>query len=198
MHGAVMHDQVKSVSAVRPKRESGHARAKKRRGGHNVIWKRITASWDAELKAFGANPAMVAPLSRWALYGHLTVKQAMAGRRYAYIVRRFERYCLPAASRSARSANLEPLRAEDQEIEKRINLGTLDQYESDAAEAKRHYRKAMRVLDKFADNLTGRNMAKDTLDTLCLSEEEPPAQYRRATALVLEELAKAFGIEERR
>lgn len=199
MHGATatMSD-IKSISAVKPQRPSGAQQRRSRKGGFNVRWKRITAAFDEHLRQLGADPAMAAPLSRWVVYQHLTVRQAMAGRRYASIMRRFERYQLPAASRSARSANLEPVRAEDQEIERRINNGTLAEYEDDAREAKHHYRKVMKVLNKFADPITGRNFAKDQLDLLCLQEQEPASDQRKPLALVLTMIADTFGIEERR
>lgn len=190
-------EKIKSVSAVKPKDSRPHSRSR-RKGGYNVRWKRITAAFDEGLKALGNDPAMVAPLSRWVIYQHITARQAMAGRRYASIVRRFERYTMTAVARSARSANLQPLRAEDQEIERRINAGTLDQYETDAREAKRHYRKITKVLDKFADPLTGRNFAKDALDNLCLSELEPPSALRPQIGAVLTMIADAFGVQEKR
>lgn len=199
MHGGIaLTEAIKSISAVKPPRPSGAQQRKKRRGGFNIRWKRITAAFDEHLKQLGADPAMAAPLSRWAVYGHITVAQAMAGRRYASVVVKFERYCLPAASRTARSANLQPMRAEDQEIEQRINNGTLPEYEANAAFAKKQYRRVMKVLDKFADPITGRNFAKDALDQLCLQETEPPAAFRAQIAAVLSQVATIFGIKERR
>jgi hypothetical protein len=194
---ATVSEQPTKPIAVHKKRESGTSRARKRReknGGHNVIWKRITAAFDEELRQFGANPAMVAPLSRWVIYGHITKTQAAGGRYYASIMRRWERYFLPPHSRSPRSANLAPLGGVDNELEKRISRGTLTEYELDARYAKNQYKRAMKVLDKFTDPLTGRNFAKDTLDTLCLNDEEPPATLRKDLAVVLTALAKEFGI----
>lgn len=182
--------------AIKKTRESGTQRAKKRFRGHNVIWRRITAAFDDELRQFGANPAMVAPLSRWVLFGHLTKTQGAAGRYYTAVLHRFERYCLPPQARTPRSANLEPLRAEDEELERRINMGTLTQYEADARFAKNQYRRAMKVLDHFADPITGRNYAKDTLDQVCLSEEEVASNLRKDLAVVLTALAKEFGLGE--
>lgn len=190
--------EIKSISAIKPSRPSGAQQRKKRKGGFNVRWKRITSAFDEHLRQLGADPAMVAPLSRWVVYQHIAVRQAMAGRRYASIVRKFERYCLPAAKRTARSANLEPVRAEDQEIERRINNGTLAEYEDDARDAKRAYRKVMKVLDRFADPITGRNIAKDQLDLLCLQEQEPSPDMRQPLGAVLTQIADAFGIEEKR
>lgn len=189
-------EKIKSVSAARSK-PGPHTRAKKSFRGHNVIWRRITAAFDEDLKKFGANPAMVAPLSRWVLFNHLTRTQGGAGRRYTSIVRAFERYHVEPKSRSPRSPNLEPSSGgEDQELERRANNGTLYDYEHDARDAKRQYKRAMKVLDRFADPLTGRNYAKDMLDMLCLSEQEPPAQHRKDLGSVLSAIAKEFGIGE--
>lgn len=198
MHGAMpVSDQIKSISAVKPKDSRPHSRSRKTFRGHNVIWKRITAAFDDDLKRFGANPAMVAPLSRWVLFNHLTRTQGGAGRRYANIVRAFERYHVAPKSRSARSANMEPSSAgEDQELERRANNGTMIDYLIDAKDAKRQYKRVMKVLDRFKDPISGRNYAKDMLDTLCLQEQEPPAQHRKELGFLLSAIAKEFGIGE--
>jgi hypothetical protein len=191
----LMAQGVSNISAKKT-RESGTQRAKKRFRGHNVIWRRITAAFDEELRQFGANPAMVAPLSRWVLFGHLSKSQGAAGRYYAGVVKKFDRYCVPIHARTPRSPSLEPLRAEDEELERRIRMGTLDQYEHDAKFAKSQYRRVMKILDAFADPITGRNLAKDALDQLCLSEEELPSSVRKDVGVVLTALAKEFGIGE--
>lgn len=197
LQGAIVTEQPKSISAVKPKREGGHARAKKRFRGHNVMWKRITTAFDDDLKKLGANPAMVAPLSRWVLFQHLTKTQGGAGRRYADIIRNFERFTMPPQARSPRSANLEPARgAEDTEIQRRILNGTIEDYEDQARYAKSQYKRLMKVMASYADPITGRNLAKDSLDTLCLADTEPPAEYRPHIAIVLTAIAKEFGIGE--
>ena len=200
MHGAVqVNDQIKSISAVKPSRGSGQTRAKRRRGGENVMWKRITFSFDDAVRRAGADPRIAVPLTRLVLFKHLTVTQGMAGRRYADIVRKFERYHMAAGSRTARSATLQPKRGgQDQEIERRINNGTLAEYEHDARNAKRHYKRAMKVLARFADPITGRNFAKDALDALCLLDTEPEASTRASIAIVLDMLAKEFNVKESR
>lgn len=199
LQGAIVTEQPKSISAVKPKREGGHARAKKRFRGHNVMWKRITAAFDDDLRKLGATPAMVAPLSRWVLFNHLTKTQGAAGRRYADIIREFERVSMPPLARSARSANLEPVRkADDQEIQRRILNGTIAEYESEARYAKSQYKRLMKVMARYADPITGRNLAKDSLDTLCLADTEPPAEYRPHIAIVLTAIAKEFGLGEYR
>lgn len=193
MHGAtqVTHP-IKSISAVK-KRPSGYQQRKNRRGGENVMWRRITDSFDADVKRFASNPAIAAPLTRLVLFNHLTKDQGRAGRRYAEVVRDYEKYFLPPLSRSARSAALEPVRkADDQEIQRHIVRGTIDEYEDKARAAKRKYQRAFKVLAGYADPITGRNYAKDTLDDLCLSDKEPPSEYRAQLGIVLTALAKAF------
>lgn len=200
MHGALkVNEQIKSISAVK-KRPSGYQQRRKRqKGGHNVLWKRITASFDDAVKQFSANPAIAAPLTRLVFFEHLTVTQGMAGRRYADVVRKFERYHMAAGARSARSANLEPARGgEDQELERHHVNGTINDYEREARQAKRDYQRAMKVLNAFRDPVTGRNFAKDSLDNLCLSDVEPAPADRAGLGAVLSMIAKEFGVETKR
>lgn len=200
MHGAIqVNEQIKSISAVKPPRPSGHQQRTKKRGGENVLWKRVTANFDDAVKKFAANPAIGVPLTRLVFFKHLTVTQGMAGRRYADIVRNFERYHMAAGSRSAGSANLEPSRGgEDQELERHNNNGTMLDYLTEAKHAKRQYKRVMKVLDRYRDPVTGRNFAKDVLDNLCLTDIEPPAESRASIGVVLSEIAKEFGIGEKR
>jgi len=49
-------------------REVSRARAKKRRGGWNVIWKRITENFDDAVRRAGADPGIAVPLlHQWRL-----------------------------------------------------------------------------------------------------------------------------------
>jgi hypothetical protein len=163
------------------------------------MWRRITAAYDEELKKFGANPAMTAPLTRWVFFGHLTRTQGMSGRRYIHIMQEYERVTLPPMSRSPRSANLEPSKGgEDQEIQRRIFDGSMEHYLNEAKYAKSQYKRAMKVLARFADPVTGRNFAKDNLDMLCLQDQEPPANLRKDIGFVLTALAKEFGVGEKK
>lgn len=209
-----VNNPTKSISAAKPSRGSGQTRAKNKRGGHSIRWKRFTASIDEAMaearklppdqidKAVALmahNTRLTAPISRLCYFGHLTVTQAMAGRRYAAIVRTFERFHVVAAQRSARAQSYQSGHAgEDQEIQRHIVNGTLRDYEREAKKAKKEYDKALKVLARYADGTTGRNVAKNVVDDLCLSDQEPPAQYRQNVAAVLQALADAFGIQERR
>lgn len=201
MHGVinqVADTTIKSISAVKPKREGGHARAKKKRGGWNVMWKRITENFDDAVRRAGADPRIAVPLTRLVLFHHLTTTQGMAGRRYADIIRKFERFHMASSARSARSANLQPARGvEDTELERIHIEGKLREYEAAAKVAKREYRRLMKVVDKFADPITGRNHAKDQLDNLCIFDREPPSEARASIGAVLSMVAKEFGIEAR-
>jgi len=201
MHGATLNDQlkIKSISAVKPSRGSGQTRAKKRRGGENVLWKRVTANFDDAVKQFAANPAIAAPLTRLVFFKHLTVSQGMAGRRYANVVRDFEKYHMAAGSRTARSANLEPVRnSEDQTLERHANNGSMQDYLDKARYAKRQYKKLMKVLDRFADPITGRNYAKDALDNLCVLDQEPASADRAQIGVILSMIASEFAVKEKR
>lgn len=201
MHGAVqVNEQIKSISAVKPARPSGHQqRRKKLAGGRNVLWKRVTASFDDAVKKFAANPAIAAPLTRLVFFEHLTVTQGMAGRRYVDIMRKFARFHMEGGSYAARSANLEPVRGiEDQELERIIRGFKLREYEAAAKVAKREHKRLMKVLDTFRDPGTGRNYAKDQLDNLCLNDQEPESADRAGIAVVLSLIAKEFGVNEKR
>ena len=215
MSGATNVNQpIKNISAAKPSRGSGQTRAKNKRGGENVRWKRLTQSYDEALKELGrippdkidqavalmaGNQRLVAPLTRLVFFKHLTVTQAMAGRRYGHIVERFERYHVANATRSARAQNIERERAgADDEIQRHLNRGSINEYEREAKKAKKEYEKAQKVLGRFLHPDTGRNEAKNVLDDLCLSDIEPPAQYRQNIAAVLQALAQAFGIKEKR
>jgi muconolactone delta-isomerase len=195
MHGALPLSTTKTTISAVKKRESGHARAKKRKGGWNVMWKRITENFDDAVRQAGADPRIGVPLTRLVLFQHLTPTQGMAGRRYADIVRNYERFCVANGSRSPRSANLEPVRGvKDQELERIHVAGKLREYEAAAKVAKREYRRVMKVLDKFVDPVTGRNFAKDSLDNLCIFDREPSADARASIGAVLSMIAKEFGM----
>lgn len=209
-----MNKPIKSISAVKPSRGSGQTRAKNKRGGENVRWKRLTSTFDeamrelarvspdqidAAVKLMAGNQRLAAPITRLVFFKHLTVTQGMAARRYASIVRNFERYHIANATRSARAQDIDKPRAgEDQEIQRHLNRGTIDDYEREAKKARKEYEKSHKVLARYADSVTGRNVAKDVLDDLCLSDIEPPTQYRENIAAVLQALADGFGVKERR
>lgn len=201
MHGAVqVNDHIKSISAQKPPRPSGHQqRRKKLAGGRNVLWKRLTASFDDAVKQFAANPAIVAPLTRLVFFEHLTTTQGMAGRRYADIMRDFAKYHMENGGHSAKSANLEPVRGvKDQELRRRVLDGSMKEYEADARYAKRQHKRLMKALGPFADPITGRNYAKDKLDRLCLQDIEPESADRAGIAAILTIIAKEFGVNEQR
>lgn len=199
--GAItVSQQIKSISAVRPKREGGHARAKKKRGGENVLWKRITFSFDDAIKRFSANPEIASPITRLVFFKHLTVSQGMAGRRYREIMSMFERYHVePGMRRVPKSQSFEPTRAgQDQEIERRIRSGTIKDYEEDARYAKKMHKRLMKVMDTFKDPISGRNFAKDVVENLVLLDQEPPSNMRADVGLVLTAVAKEFDITDKR
>lgn len=205
---------IKNISAVKPSRGSGQTRAKNKRGGENVRWKRLTATFDdamrelvrvppdrldAAVALMAANQKIAAPITRLVFFKHLTVTQGIAARRYANIVRSFERYHVVNATRSARAQDIDKPRAgDDQEIQRHIHRGTIDDYEREARTARKEYDRAQKVLGRYSDSVTGRNVAKNVLDDLCLSDIEPPTQYRANIAAVLQALASEFGVKERR
>lgn len=193
---------IKSVSAAKPSRGSGQTRQRRqsKRAAANILWRRVTASYDEEVAKFAKNPALTSPITRWVLFNHLSPTQGMAGRRYADIVGQFRRFHTEDKSPNPRSANLEPSRGgEDQEIERRIRSASFGDYLDEAKSARKQYKRLMRVLSPYADPLTGRNYVKDALDDLCIADKEPPADFRPGIAAVLTAVAKEFGlIKEKR
>lgn len=204
---------IKNISASK-RRPSGQTRAKNKRGGENVRWKRLTATFDqamrelvrvppekidAAVALMAANQRIAQPITRLVFFKHLTVTQGMAARRYAGIVRNFERYHMAISTRSARAQDIDRPRAgEDQEIQRHINRGTIADYEAEAKRAKKEYERSQKVLSRYVDADTGRNAAKNVIDDLCLSDIEPQSQYRENVAAILQALADEFGIKEKR
>ena len=195
--GAVTN-KTTTISAIK-KRPSGAQHRRNRRGGENVLWHRVTANFDEAVKRFAANPEIASPITRLVFFKHLTTRQGMAARRYRDIVQKFDRFHVNGPRGVTKSADLEPVRkAKDDEITRQTVAGTIDDYESEAKKARLEYRDLQRVLARYADPVTGRNMAKSVLDDLCLSDIEPPTEWRANLASVLTGIAQAFGIEEKR
>lgn len=200
MHGVAV-TETKSISAAKPSRGSGQTRQRRRgkRENANILWRRVTASYDEEVRNFAKNPALVSPITRWVLFQHLSPTQGMAARRYADIIREFRRFHTEDQSTSPRSANMEPVRGiKDQELERRALDGSMADYEDKAKYARKQYKRLMKVLARFADNVTGRNFAKEALDMLCVHDMEPPKQQRGDIGGVLTAIAKEFGVGEKR
>jgi hypothetical protein len=185
-----------SISAVKRRPSGYQKRRRKDRDAANVLWHRVTANFDEAVKRFAANPELGSPVTRLVFFKHLTVQQGMAARRYRDVVRRFEKFYVASSSRTTKSQNLEPAPGADQEIERHIQNGTLDEYQKRARKAKRQYFKALSLLDRFHDPVTGRNVAKDVLDDLVLNDREPPTAWRGNLAKILQDMADAFGVEE--
>lgn len=166
------------------------------RRGENVEWHRIKAllSLDEQvLKSKGISREIGDVIGRWLLFRHLTPFEAEAGRRYAFVMGRFDRF-FTEGRRTARSQSYERAYGEDQELERRKFENTLDGYEKSARRAKRHYERLQACLAPFADAATGRNFIKDALDQMCCENIEPPAQYRSQIAGVLRLVGKEFGV----
>lgn len=183
-YGAItVNDQIKSVSAVKK-----YPRAKKKRGGETVQWQRIKSLDAAALDAHKISREVVSAIGRLMIHKHLTPLQAEAARRVAYIMARFEKYSVEGR-RTARSPSFERAYGSDQELERLNNeLDGIATYERRAKEAKKDYRRLIKVLAPYG------SQAKAILDDLCCSDIEPAAQYRENVALVLSAVAKEFGV----
>lgn len=184
-----VNEAIKSVSAVKK-----YPRAKKPRGGENVLWKRIKSLDASVLDANRIGRDAASVIGRLLLFKHITPLQAEAARRYAYIMARFEKYSTEG-SRSARSPAFERAYGKDQELERLANEPDgIEVYEKRAKQARKEYNRLIKVMRTFEDKLTGRNVAKNVLDDMCCSDVEPPSQYRENVAQVLSAVASEFGV----
>jgi len=163
-----------------------------------VLWHRVTANFDDAVKVFAANPEIASPITRLVFFKHLTQRQGAAARLYREIMEKWRRFYVDGKG-TLRSADLEPVRkGGDDEIERRFWDGSLEEYYAAADASHRDYGKLMRTMGCFGDPVTGRNQAKNVLDDLCLSDVEPPAAWRENLALVLNAIAEAFDVAEKR
>lgn len=174
--------EVKSVSAVKK-----YPRAHKGRGGENVQWQRMKSLDASVLDAAKISRDAVSALGRLLLFKHLTPLQAEAGRRYAYIIARFEKYSVEGR-RTTKSPAYERAYGSDQELERLGNVPDgIEQYEKRAKAARKDYDKLVKELNRFPG-------AKNVLDDLCCSDIEPPADWRGNVGTVLSVVAKRFGV----
>lgn len=191
MQGATVSNNPISVSA------SKKSPRRRRRGGENVRWHRIKDNAAQLRKAHNLTAEVESVISRFVVFKHINEVQADAAYLYSHIMARHDKYFVPT-KRTARSPSYERAFGEDQEIETRINNGSIDAYERRAREAKKNYLKLIKILEPYADTFTGRNKAKDVLDDLCCADIEPPSEFREAIRAILTIIAKQFGVQARR
>ena len=181
-----VNEPIKSISAVkkypRAKTKRNLAKARGRQ-----MWKTIQNQGDDLVKLGIINKESQSALSRMRLMTHLTDLEYQAGRRYAMIVGRFERFCTDTR-RNAKSQSYERGYGEDQTLERHFWNGTLGDYENEARDAKKEYAKLIKILDPYG------SVAKSLLDDLCCSDIEPPPNTRDNVAVVLRMVAKGFGV----
>lgn len=180
--GVAHLSEIKSVSAVKK-----YPRAHGGRGGENVKWQRMKSLDQSVLDAAKISRDAVSSLGRLLLFKHITPLQAEAGRRYAYIVARFEKYSTEGR-RTVKSPAYERAYGTDQELERLAqDPDGIAEYEKRARNARREYDKLIKELNRFPG-------AKNVLDDLCCSDIEPPADWRPNLATVLSVVAKKFGV----
>lgn len=164
------------------------------RRGENVQWKRLKSLDQTVLDANRIARDAVSVVGRWLLFKHLTPLEAEAGRRYAYIIARFDKY-FTEGRRTAKSPSYERAFGQDQELERRFGNGTLDEYTDAAKKARKHYDKLLKIMTIYADPLTKRNPLKNAIDDMCCSDLEPPSEYRTEIAAALRHVGHEFGVE---
>lgn len=184
--GATVNQEIKSVSAIkkypRARTKQNHAKARGRQ-----IWKAIQNHGDDLVRLGIIAKESQSALMRLVLMQHLTELEGQAGRRYAMIIARFEKFCT-TTRRNAKSPAYERGFGSDQELERHERAGTIADYEDAADQAKYDYRRLMKVLEPYG------SQAKSLLDDLCCSDIEPPPDYRSNIAIILGRVAKAFGV----
>lgn len=186
--GAIVNEQIKSVSAIkrypRARTKQNVAKARGRQ-----IWKAIEGHGDDLVRLGLISKESQSALNRMRLMTHFTDLEYQAGRRYALIVGRFERFCTDGR-RNTKSQSYERGYGADQELEHHAVMGTTADYEDAAKNAKKEYEKLMKILGPYG------SQAKSLLDDLCCSDIEPPANTRENLAVVLRMVAKGFGVTE--
>lgn len=190
MLGAEIVNQTGGPKSISAQYQRPRSRERK---GENVEWQRIKSLDASVLDAKKVSREVASVLGRWLLFNHLTPLEAEAGRRYAYIVGRFERHFLQGR-RTARSPSFERAYGEDQEVERHHQLGTIKDYEAKAKKARRHYDKLQKIVGVYADPLTKRNPLRDAITDMCCSDIEPPPAYRTEIAAVLRHVGHEFGV----
>lgn len=180
-----MNEQIKSVSAVRERKDQRPARARHARG--RATWKAIEQHGDDLLRLGQIAKETRSAITRFVLFEHLTRLEGEAAKRYAYVVARFEKYCTDSR-RNPKSPSYERAFGSDQELERRQIEGTIADYETAAKKARREYTKLMNAIGPYGKH------TKSVLDDFCLSDIEPSADFRANLAVVLRVIAKKFGV----
>lgn len=183
--GALTVNQpIKTISAVKK-----YPRAKKSNARGRAIWNDLKHHGDDLIRLGHITKETRSALTRLVLFEHLSPLAGEAGKRYAYIVARFEKYCTEGR-RNAKSPSYERAFGSDQELERRQIDGTIADYEASAKKARKEYNKLMNVISAYG------SQAKSLLDDLCCSDIEPPTDYRSNISIILNRIAKKFGVTE--
>jgi hypothetical protein len=169
------------ISAAKPRRDQ-----RRRRGGR-TIWRNIDDHGDDLIKLGKIARETRSAIGCLFICEVITKVEAEAARRYAYIVARFEKYCVPTR-RNNKSPSYEKAFGADQELERHNAAGTTADYEARARKAKREYDKLMKAIWIFGP------AAKSVIDDLCCSDIEVASQFHANLAIVLRKIAKTFGI----
>lgn len=187
--GANVNEQIKSVSAIKkyPRARTKHNAAKAR---GRQIWRTIQNHGDdlVRLGLIGKESQTV--ISRMVLMQHLTPLEGQAARRYSFIIARFEKFCT-LTRRNMKSQSYERAFGSDQELERHDRAGTTADYEEAARHCKKEYDKLMKVIGPYG------SQAKSLLDDMCCSDMEIAADFRANLAVILRQVAKAFGVTEK-
>lgn len=183
-----VNEQIRGVSAIKPPRDQRPARARHARG--RATWRAIEQHGDDLIRLGQIAKETRSVITKMVLLEEITKLEGEAAKRYAYVIARFEKYCI-GTRRTAKSPSFERAFGTDQELERRQTEGTIGDYEAAAKKAKREYNKLMDAIAPYG------SQAKSLLDDMCCSDVEPPASYRANLAVILRMIAKKFGVTER-
>src|ERR1700730_2210891 len=169
--------------------------AKKRAGptpraaNPGTVWRRIKDNW-RDMEKIGMNPDLGSEIARLYLFGVLTEAEASAGRLYAEICGRFQRYH-GLTRASAASPAYERGYGREDEVERNIRTGTILAYERRAKAAKKAWSKLQRAIPNAP-------AAFDLLNRVCVLNEHAAERDHAALKLLLRKVSDAFGLGGRR
>jgi hypothetical protein len=171
------------------------SRDRQRRGAVGLKWRRVKDNIDVLVDRAGANPEMGSEISRAVLFETLTRGEGMAARRYGEIVGAYERFWnVDQMKRSAASPSyMRGARGEDNELERRIAMGTIAEYERMSKRAKKRYERLQKVIAPYVHiegMVTG---ARGWLDDLCCNDIPVPSAVMPSLAKVLRQIGIEFG-----
>jgi hypothetical protein len=178
------------ISPLPRDRRGRRTRPKQTIGNPGTLWRRIRGSRDnwSEMEKIGANPDLGTIPGKMYLHKIITASQASALRLYGEVVGRYDRFQSPDLRRTVASpAYQRGSKGEDGEVQRRIETGTIQQYERMANRA----RKAFNKLNGCIPTEEGRRL----LEEIAINDREVESIYHRDIKVILDRIVSRFGIK---